>query len=340
MSDEQQTTTTTEDQGTGAAPAVGASEGSTQETKTTIAGTAPTGSGSEQESQSENTSTSDETSSYWPEDWREQVAKHHSAGNDKEYKRELRRLERIRDPAAIFGMYRDAESKISSNRAIFKPAEDASEDEIRAYHQAIGAPETPEGYLKNAADLNGKELGEADMKIASAFAQEMHKVGAPQPVMDAALNWYFQNQEEAAEVQDEQDERNRWETESELKEEWGASYKRMVGGIASLFATAPGGSDIDNPDSLYARIVGGRMADGTLIGDDPAAIRFFAELANEMNPAAAVLPDGMGTDTLSLDQEISKIEKIMRTDRQDYNKNHADRYVQLLAAREKLRGRQ
>ncbi len=275
---------------------------------------------------------------YWPDDWRDAMARHHAGEDEKAYKRELKRLERIKDPAGLFGMYRDAESKISSNRAIFKPEEGASEEDIKAYHKALGVPENPEDYIKDAKTPNGADLSEQDYAVATDFAKAMHQAGAPKPVMDAALSWYFQNQEAAAEAQDEHDERVRYETERELKEEFGAKYKATVSSIASLFAQAPGGSDLDNEDGLYSRLIGGRLADGTMIGDDPDVIRFLSQVAQEINPAVAVMPEGFGGSE-SIDAEINKIEGIMRTNRREYNQKYAARYQELLAAREKIRAK-
>jgi hypothetical protein len=276
---------------------------------------------------------------YWPSDWRQQVAKHYANGNEKAYERELKRLERIKDPEGLFGMYREAETKISSNRAIFKPGKNATEEDKKAYAKALGVPEKAEQYLDDLKLANDMTLGEEDKESALAFAEHMHEVGAPKPVMEAALNWYYKQQEAAAYQQDEADDIQRYEADKALKEDFGSAFKRKTAGISSLFAQAPGGADVSNPESLYSRLVGGRLADGSLIGNDPDVVRWLVGLSGEVNPAATTLPDGLGSSQ-SVDEEIKEIEKIMRTDKRDYFKNHAGRYAELLSVREKMRGKQ
>jgi len=280
---------------------------------------------------------SEEKADYWPKDWREQVAKHASAGNEKVYDRELKRLQRVTDPAAIYGNYREAETKISSNKAIFKPGKDATEDDIKAYHKALGVPEKPEDYIENLKLPHDQTIGDEDLEVANEFAQEMHQAGANQEVMNKALNWYYERQELAAAAQDDADEAQKHAAQEELKEEYGASYNRRTAGIASLFAEAPGGTDVANGDSLYSRLIGGRLSDGSLVGNDPDVVRWLANLAGDVNPAGVTLPDGLGT-TQSVNDEIKSIEKIMRTDKREYFKNHAGRYAELLEARQKIKG--
>lgn len=315
-------------------------DGGAKDTKTGTEGTGEKddkGASGEGESSEEDKGGKGEESS-WPDDWRERAAKHYAAGDEKAYARELKRLGRIKDPEGLYGMYREAETKISSNKAIFKPGKDATEDDVKAYRKQLGVPDAPEDYLKNLKMANGETLGDEDQEIATDFAKQMHEAGATQETMNAALNWYYARQEEAAALQDDQDEYGKYEAEKALKEEFGAAYKRKTAAISSLFAQAPGGADISNPESLYARLVGGRLADGTLVGNDPDMVRFLSDLAGDVNPAASTLPDGLG-NTQSLEDEIKEIEKLMRTNKREYFRNHAGRYAELLDARERMRAR-
>src|SRR3990167_6665836 len=51
---------------------------------------------------------------YWPEDWRQKMAEHASAGDKKAFEREMLRLARISDPAGVYGSYRELDAKFSS----------------------------------------------------------------------------------------------------------------------------------------------------------------------------------------------------------------------------------
>lgn len=270
---------------------------------------------------------------------REAIATHYAAGDEKIYKKEMKRLERISGPEGLYGMYRELEGRFSEGGLLKLPGKTAKPEEIAAFHKALGVPEKAEDYFKDVKLANGAVIGEADKPLLDTFAGELHKVGATPAVMNAAINWYYAQQEAQAAGLDAADDGYRRESEAALKEELGPTYKRLVNSIGSLFAGAPGGTDVKNENSLFARLMGGRMADGKVIGNDPDVVRFLVSMVKEIRPLETVTEDGQ-QGGLSVNEEIKKIEKIMREDRRDYDKNYAPRYSELLAAREKNRARQ
>jgi hypothetical protein len=272
--------------------------------------------------------------------WREEMAEHVAAGDKKAYARELKRLERITDPKAVWGMYRELESKFTSGGLIKVPGKDAKPEEIAEFHKALGVPEKPEDYFKDVKLENGAVIGEADKPLVDGFAAAVHKSGATPQFVNAALNWYYANQEEQAAAMDEADDEFRRESERALKDEFGASFKRKTNAIAVLFASAPGGTDVKNEGSLYARLMGGRTADGKIIGNDPDMVRLLVNLASEVSPTATVVEDGMGVK--GAQARLAEIQKLRSTDKHAYwsdpiQKEEAD----LIAAleKEKLRAR-
>jgi len=276
---------------------------------------------------------------YWPTDWREKIAEHASAGDKKAYEKEMRRLSNLDSPYQVYGSFRNLENTWASRNFIkLPPKEGASESDIREYHKALGVPEKPEDYFKDLKLDNGAVLGEADKPIVDAFAAAVHKAGAPPAVVSAALNWYFAGQEKAAADLDQADENYRVESMRALKDEYGPAFERKRNAVAALFATAPGGTDIKNDKSLISRLLGGRTADGKIIGNDPDAVRFLINLALDQNPSAAVVEDGDQSGK-SVEKEIAEIEQVMRTDRARYNREFAGRYAELLATRSKIQAR-
>jgi hypothetical protein len=275
---------------------------------------------------------------YWPEDWRQKLAEHVSAGDKKAYDKELKRLESMADPTNVYSSYRSIENTWASRNFIKLPGKDSKPEDIAEFNKALGVPEKPEDYFKDIKLESGAVIGDADKPLVDGFAQAVHKVGAPPQVVNAALNWYFKQQEDQAAALDEADEKFRLESERSLKEELGPAFKRKTNAISSLFDIAPGGPDIKNDKSLYARLMGGRTADGKMIGNDPDMVRFLVALAMDRNPAATVVEDGDQSGK-SIDAEIREIEQVMRTDRPRYNKEFAGRYSELLSAREKIRAR-
>lgn len=276
----------------------------------------------------------------WGEDWRAKFAEHVAAGDKKAAEREMKRLERIADPAAVYGMYRELEAKFSQGGLTKIPGKDAPPEEIKAFQKAIGVPENPKDYVENLTLPNGIKLGDQDKQIASDFAEAMHKAGAPQSVMNEAYSWYLKNEELRAAAIDQQDDANKTQSLQALKAEWGPAFQRNTNAISSLFAYAPGGADMQNDGALFNRLLGGRMADGRIIGDDPDMVKFLVAIAKEVNPVATVVESADGSGK-GIDDEIADIEKLMRTDRRAYDKDTQKqaRYLELLEARGKHRAR-
>jgi len=283
----------------------------------------------------------EETKGYWPEDWKHKMAEDASAGDEKAYQKELRRLDKLgATPADIYNAYRAIETTWSSRKFIKLPGEDAKPDDVAEFHKALGVPETPDGYLKDLQFDDGLTLGDWDKPAVEDFAVAMHEVGAPPDTVKAALHWYLMTQEEEAAALDESDDSFRRVSEQALKNEYGNAYRRYTNNIASLFHSAPGGMDLDNEESVYARVLGGRLADGKVIGNDPDVIRWLATLANNLNPAGSVVEDAAASGR-SVEDEISALETRIREDRRGYFKDEAAqaRYRELLGARDKIRAR-
>lgn len=276
----------------------------------------------------------------WPDNWRERLAEHYAAGDKKRYNQELKRLQRITDPVGVYGMYRELEGRFTSGGLVKVPGKDAKPEDVAEFHKALGVPEKPEGYIEHIKLENGAVIGDADKPFLSTFSEAMHKAGAPPASVNAAANWYYQLQEEQAAKLDEEDEAFRRESERTIKEELGPAFKRQTNAIAGLFSGAPGGADALNPNSLYARLVNGRTADGKIIGNDPAMMRWLIGMAQEINPIATVTEDG-GTSVKSIEKELEEIKALRQADKRKYYSDAVQaRELELLTARDKFQSRQ
>lgn len=276
---------------------------------------------------------------YWPDDWRQKVAERVASGDKKAYARELKRLERISDPSGVYGMYREAEGKLTSGNLVRVPGKDATPEDIAQYHKAIGVPEKPADYLPLIKLSNGAVIGDDDKAVIGELSERVHKVGASPAALNAVVDWYYQKQEEQAAALDEADDTFRRESELALKEELGATFKRKTSAIAGLFSQAPGGSDLKNENALITRLMGGRMADGRIIGNDPDMVRFLVSLSHEINPSAMVVDDASAGGK-SIDDELAEIRALRKTDKRKYFSQQVQgREAELIAAKQKIQAR-
>ncbi len=261
----------------------------------------------------------------WPDDWREQVTEGDA--------RALKTVNRFTDPAALWKAYRELRERFDSGRLVKLPDGSASPEDRAELNRAMGVPDKPEDYFDLIELPDGDILGEADRPIAEDFARAVHGAGATPEVVSAAFAWYLDTQEKQQAALDETDEKDRVEGQAAIRAAWGAREQRMIGSLASLFADAPGGADPEG-DGLFARLMGGRMGDGKLIGNDPQVLIFLAGLANRLHPRATVTAGTAqaGADILS---RMKEIEAMMRTNDPAYWKDDAvqQEYRELIEAR-------
>lgn len=274
------------------------------------------------------------------DEMREAIAEHYSAGDKKLKEKELKRLARMDDMRQVWNSFRELESKFTSGGLVKIPGKDASEEEVEAWRKARGIPEKAEEYFDQLKLSDGIVIGEADKPVVDYFAEAAHKAGVAPAEFSPLIEAYYARQEELAAQQDEADDTFRREAEKELKDEFGPSYKRLTNSIGSLFVSTPGGTDPENENSVMTRLLGGRTADGKIIGNDPDMVRWMTSMAREVNPAATVTEDGDQSGQ-SIDQEIAQIEKDMKEDRRAYFKDEAKqaRYRELLETRDKIRAK-
>lgn len=226
----------------------------------------------------------------WPEDWRKIVA----GGDEKK----LKRLERYASPAAAVDALFAAQAKISdgSLKSALKP--DATPAELAAWRSENGIPEDPSGYDLTLKD--GLILSEADKPMAQEFLKLAHAANMHPTQVKEALGWYVSQQLEAATAQSEFDATTRANTEDELRREYGNDYRRNIQIARDMI-----------PEGIRDRFLGGRLSDGTPVGNDPATIRWLVGLARELNPIGAVVPGAGVGAAQAVETELAELRKQM-----------------------------
>jgi hypothetical protein len=281
------------------------------------------GKGVEEVAKAQSDKTATEQAGPWGDDWREKLAKDDA--------KRLERLRRFASPEALLQAQEEAQRKISEGvKPKGKPGDKATDDEWAAYRKEHNIPDKVEDYVKAIALPDKRQIGEADLPVINAFAERAIKSGVSPSDMSILVDEYYAMQEETQFQQATADTAFKKEAEATLKAEWGGDFAGNFAAMRPYFESV-------DPE-LYDNLFGGRMADGSKIGNHPAVLRFFAAKAVAENPMATVLtPGGNGLQTIQA--EISQMETRMRNDRVAWHKDTAaqERYRQLITARDKLK---
>lgn len=263
-----------------------------------------------------------EPKSYWPDDWQTKLSK----GDEKIAKR----LGRYASPEALADALIAAQNRISSGELKAPPPKNATPEQMTEWRKENGIPEKPEDY-----DLkfdNGLVLGDEDKATVDAYLKHAHERNLPPQVVKDNIAWWKNEQSRQMQARLEQDDVDRETAVDVLMEEWGASYKRNRNMVASLLDAFP--------ESVRDNFKSARLPGGKALFNDPDFLRGMVQFALEINPSGSIAPAG-GNQAETVESEMAKIEKVMREDRQAYNKDDKmqARYRELIEAREKLQKR-
>lgn len=262
---------------------------------------------------------------YWPDDWRDTASK----GDAKI----AARLSRYASPEAVATALIAAQNRISSGELKPQLGKSASAEEVAAWRAEQGIPATHDKYDLDLG--NGFVIGADDKPLVEKFLQAAHGSNQTPDQVKASLRAYYEVNEEITAQRAGNDRRIQEESTETLRADWGPDFRRNINLVHNLL-------DTTTSKELKESFLGGRLADGTPIGSSPEALKMLLGLALVNNPTATVVPGaGGGNQGEALDDAISKIEKVMRTNRAAYNKDEKmqSQYRDLLTARETMNKR-
>lgn len=257
-------------------------------------------------------------------DWREKMA-----GGDEKV---LKQLGRYTTPDQVAKALIEAKHKISAGEFKKPLAADASPEDIAAWRQENGIPEAFDKYEVKLS--NGLVIGEEEKPFVDEFLKVAHSSNATPDQVNKMLGWYYETTDARAEEQIKADIEFKREAEESLRTEWGADYKTNLNLLNSVFDAAPEG--------LKQNLMSARMADGSVLGNNPEALKFLAGLAREINPVATVVPGAGAGAAAAIGDEIAKLTKLAGDYDSDYWKgpnsaNMQKRLDDLLAAQARMK---
>lgn len=258
--------------------------------------------------------------SAFPEDWREQL----SGGDEKL----LKELSRFTSPQMLVKSWKDTRTKISSGQYKTALPENATPEEVAQWRAENGVPESWEQYDRDLGD--GMVLGEEDAPIVDSFLQKMHEANMPASMAKDVLKWYYEFNDQQQQEIYQRDVEFKETALEELRSEWGPEFKGNINAIRGLVGDEIG-------DLLFSA----RTETGERLGDHPAVLRFLAQTARELNPAATLIPSTSTNNLQTVEQEIAEIRKELANPASSYwkDENKQKRFQQLLEARDKLSSR-
>lgn len=231
-----------------------------------------------------------ETKGFWNDTWRERLA-----GDDP---KALAQLARYASPEDVWRKARSLEQKLSSGE--YRPVlpKDAKPEDVKAFREAHGIPEKPEGY-----DLKGVKFDESDKPMIDVMLKAAHASNQTSEQVKATVQTWAAVKKAAIDHQATADKKVEEDAEETLRAEWGGEYKRNM----NLFRSA---LDRSMPQDQIDNFLGGRLADGTPIGSAPQVIKAILGMELMLNPRGVLVPGGEGDHGEGLKTELEKLQNI------------------------------
>jgi hypothetical protein len=239
----------------------------------------------------------------WPDDWHTKLA-----GEDEKSKKMLERLGGV---PALYKSWTEQRKLISEggHKREQPLAADATPEQVAEWRKTHDVPETPADYLKGlpAATV----IDADDEETANKFVERMHGANAPKSLVQQAVAAYFDVMAEERAAKAAQYEKDLKEATLELAGEWGqAGFKRSMNAIHGFLDLAPEGVKDD--------IVHGRGLDGVPLFSKPAVVRYFRDLAMQMNPVATEVPGGAVSAAASVTQRLAELQAMSGDNNSEY----------------------
>ena len=206
-----------------------------------------------------------------------------------------------------------AKSYVNATRMIGQdkvavPNNNSTEDQWNEVYDKLGRPESADKYQLDVKS----DIVPLDDGAIKQFAENAHQLGLNNKQAQGILEFYKNSMESSAQQSKIDNETAQANAEQELRKEWGSNYENNIKKAGSIAKANM------NPEVLDME-----LKDGTRLGDHPAIIKGFANIANLMSEDKLVSTESenvsQGTD---YEAEISKI--VNDRDGPYWNKAHPD----------------
>jgi hypothetical protein len=188
------------------------------------------------------------------------------------------------------------------------PNNNSTDDQWNEVYDKLGRPESPDKYQLDAKS----DVVPLDESAIKSFAENAHQLGLNNKQAQGILEFYKNSMEGSAQQNQVDMETAQANAEQELRKEWGRAYEdniKKAGAVAKA--------------NMDANILDMQLKDGTRLGDHPAIIKGFANIANLMSEDKLVSTESENVSQgIDYDAEISKI--VNDRDGPYWNKAHPD----------------
>jgi hypothetical protein len=243
----------------------------------------------------------------------------------------LKALERYKSKEAISKAFREARTAAKNASKPLRLTDKATEDEVKAYREAVGIPEDAKDYPVDFRE--DYEASDADKEILGEFRAAMHERNVDPKAAAAALEWYQDFSQAQQQALDGNLAAVAKKTQAELRAEWGGEFDGNIGAVRELMTSHLGKDGFD-------RMMGMRLMDGSRLQDDPAFVKMMAQISTDYYGSNAIYNGDIETTSKTVQERIDELMKLRTSNEEEYfgDKVQAE-LSKLYAQKEKIAAR-
>jgi hypothetical protein len=187
------------------------------------------------------------------------------------------------------------QSKVIGADKVVKPSNSWSDDQYEEFYTAIGRPESPDMYENTLESrYNDEEI--------SGLRQMAFEMGLHPRQFEKMAGYLANNADQSIDARNELLEKNAYEAEQALRQEYGQAFEQKKDLAQRTAKLVLGENNMD--------IFEAELPNGLLVGDHPAMVKMFIDLASRMGEDNVV---GETTELVMTPQEAQRqINEYMR----------------------------
>lgn len=179
--------------------------------------------------------------------------------------RDLQGDERLREFSSLGELAKAlVAERESADRKVMIPGDDSEEDEREQFFNAIGRPESPEGYELEVPEGTAEEIGITEDELEQ-FKSKAHELGLTKEQAEQLHTWQIERTAAAMQELTQAQQRDKQQRLEALKKEYGDQFKTKVEQAQRAFRDFGG-------ENLLSYLKKNGQA------DDPELIRAFAAI--------------------------------------------------------------
>lgn len=243
----------------------------------------------------------------------------------------LKTLERYKSINAISGAFKEARTAAKGAGKPLSLSEKATEDEVKAYRDAMGIPAEAKDYP--VAFRDDFKASEADAAILDSFKAYLHQGNADPRAAKVALDWYQDFAANQAQEMNTNLAKVAKETQTSLRSEWGGEYDGNISAAAQLMTAQLGEEGFNQMMDL-------RLMDGSRLQDNAAFVKMMAQVGSDYYGGNAIMTGDVETTAKTVQERIDETLAMRNTDPNKYFSDEVQgKLTALYAQRDKINAR-